>query len=485
MILRWHNPTLEFSVSPSTNTPLSSLHVALIASCLVGCAGGDAGPPVDTGAPATGSVDVDALSAVVEAEMAELGVTAMSMAIVQGGVPVWSGGFGTLEPDGTTSVDADTLFRVASVTKPMTALAVLQNVDAGCLDLSDPVNVHMPFEIDVQPEHSDALLVEHTLTHAGGLIDYELQTGQEGDGHIEPFLEEFQAAGGFLAPPGRMYNYSNTNLVVAGRLVELCADRPFRAYMEEEIWSPLGMDRTVFDQASVVEDGNHAAGITSLLEGADGAEQVVGPDAYSAAHLWPAMGAWSSADDLAQLAVFLLEGDLHRRRAEVLHQREDHCGVDGNEQGRIIAGHLGEAAAAGSSGTVDDGVNGQERLRCLRPGFVRVGQADERVFRRRGACKRGEPPSRWRLRSRGLSHLRGRYRAEAPTGDLVSTIPPDSGQFVCRDPGGRTGGGGARGHPPVRRAAAGVRGPGGPAGGDDDGGADGALTTPSRSLRGS
>jgi len=241
--------------------------------------------------------------------MAELGVTAMSVSIVRGGAPVWSGGFGTLEPGGAVPVDADTLFRVASVTKPMTALAMLQNVDAGCLSLVDRVNDHIPFEIGVQSEYSASFLVEHTLTQAGGLVDFETQSGEEGDGYIEPFLEEFQSAAGFLAPPGRMYNYSNTNLVVAGRLVEVCADQPFRAYMDDEVLSPLGMERTVFDQASVLADGNHAAGITTLLEGSGGEEQLVGPESYAAAHLWPAMGAWSSANDLTQLALFLLHGD--------------------------------------------------------------------------------------------------------------------------------------------------------------------------------
>ena len=283
--------------------------VVFVIALTGGCAGDSGGRAFDTGMSSTGTVDVEALTAVVEGEMAELGVTAMSMAILQGGVPVWSGGFGTLAPGDPTPVDADTLFRVASVTKPMTALALLQNVDAGCLQLDDAVNEHIPFEIGVQPDHSENFLVGHTLTHTGGLLDHEIQSGQEGDGFIEPFLEEFQFAGGFLAPPGRMYNYSNTNLVVAGRLVEVCSGQSFRAYMEQEVWSPLGMDRTAFDQATVLEDGNHAAGITTLLEESSGEDLIVGPESYAAANLWPAMGAWSSADDLAQLAVFLLDGN--------------------------------------------------------------------------------------------------------------------------------------------------------------------------------
>ncbi len=264
---------------------------------------------LDTGVSSDIPLDEDALLAAVEADMAALGATAMSLAIVEDGRVVWSEGFGTTRRGGSDPVTADTRFRVASTTKPMTSIALLQAVADGCLDLDDPVADHLPFAIDVQPEHSADLAVGHTLANTGGLLDYELQTGQEGDGYLEPFLEEFQREGGFLAPPGRMYNYSNTNFVVAGRLVEVCTDQPIRGYLEDAVWGPLGMDRTAFDQATVLSDDDYAEGLTELLEESGGDLMDVGPSTYSAAHLWPAMGAWSSANDLAALGTFLLRGD--------------------------------------------------------------------------------------------------------------------------------------------------------------------------------
>ena len=235
---------------------------------LTGCAaGGDPAPAASSTPP----LDAAALRAAVASDMAALGATAMSLAIVEGGEVVWSEGFGTTRRDGGDPVTADTRFRVASITKPMTSVALLQAAEDGCLDLDDPVGAHLRFSIGVQPEHSADLAVRHTLDNSGGLLDYELQTGQEGDGHIEDFLREFQQAGGFLAPPGRMYNYSNTNFVVAGRLVEVCADAPYRVVLEDDVWGPLGMGRTALDQATVLADDDYAEGLTALLEQSNGA----------------------------------------------------------------------------------------------------------------------------------------------------------------------------------------------------------------------
>ena len=69
------------------------------------------------------------------------------------------------------------------------------------------------------------------------------------------------------------------------------------------------MGRTALDQATVLADDDYAEGLTALLEQSNGALLDVGPSTYSAAHLWPAMGAWSSANDLAAFAAFLLRGE--------------------------------------------------------------------------------------------------------------------------------------------------------------------------------
>ena len=82
------------------------------------------------------------IRAAIEADIASIGATAFSMAVIREGEVVWSDGFGTHTKSGVP-VTADTLFRVASLTKPMTAISVLQQVDDGCLDLDAPVDAYI------------------------------------------------------------------------------------------------------------------------------------------------------------------------------------------------------------------------------------------------------------------------------------------------------------------------------------------------------
>lgn len=251
----------------------------------------------------------ETLTAAVELDIEATGATAAAVSVIRNGEQVWSGGFGSHTKDGTP-VTADTMFRVASLTKPMTAIAALQQVDEGCLAFSSAVDSHiLDFEMQQQPGWAADLTVADTLRMTGGLADYQLQSGEDGDGEIDNFLEVFLQYGYFLSPPGRMYNYSNMNYVVAGRLVELCVDDFFRPYVEENVWNPLGMHNSEFSTEAVVNRGNYALGVTTHWPEQMGEEIVVDAESFAASHLWPAMGAWSSVNDLTNLALFLLHGN--------------------------------------------------------------------------------------------------------------------------------------------------------------------------------
>ncbi|NCG18510.1 MAG: serine hydrolase [Rhodobacterales bacterium] len=254
------------------------------------------------------SFDADLREAIAQ-DIEETGATAFAMAVIKEGELVWSEGFGTHTKSGVP-VTADTLFRVASLTKPMTAISVLQQVEDGCLDLASPVDAYIAdFVMQQQPTMASELTVADTLKMTGGLVDYQLQTGDDGDGKIEEFLPFYLQDGFFLSPPGRMYNYSNTNFIVAGRLVELCSDSYFRSYMEEQVWGPLGMMNTTFSTSDVVANGDYAIGVTTKWPEQPDVEVSLDAESFAASQLWPAMGSWSSVNDLAKLGMFLMNGD--------------------------------------------------------------------------------------------------------------------------------------------------------------------------------
>ena len=270
------------------------------------------------------------LRAAIALDIEATGATAFAMAVIRDGELLWSEGFGTHTQSGVP-VTGDTLFRVASLVKPMTAISVLQQVEDGCLDLTSPVDSYIEdFVMLQQPTMAADLTVADTLRMTGGLADYQLQTGDDGDGKIEEFLPVFLEYGFFLSPPGRMYNYSNTNFVVAGRLVELCTDSYFRPNMEQMVWEPLGMMNTTFSTSDVVADGDYAIGVTTHWPEEPGAEVEMDAESFAASQLWPAMGAWSSVNDLAKLGLFLMHGDSDILSSD-LHEQMTSIQVDSEE----------------------------------------------------------------------------------------------------------------------------------------------------------
>ena len=264
----------------------------------------------------------DTLIEAIEQDMTQTGATAFSMTVLKDGAVSWSGGFGQGTKDGS-SVSSQTLFRVASITKPMTAVLTLQQVQEECLTLESPVEMFLDnFVMAQQPELSSTVLVKDTMQMTGGFVDYQLQSGEDGDGMIEGFIPAYLENGYFLSEPGRMYNYSNPNFVVAGSLVEYCTDNYFRLEMEENLWTPLQMNRTTFETDTVIADGSYAVGVTTYWPQNVGEEISVDAQSYSASHLWPAMGAWSSAEDLAQFGLFLMQGDTDILSADLFSEMQ-------------------------------------------------------------------------------------------------------------------------------------------------------------------
>src|SRR5262245_66652602 len=88
---------------------------------------------------------LDLLAAWIESQRAYSGLPALSMGIVRDQEVVWEAGFGEADPVAHTPATADTLYRIASITKLFTATAILQIRDAGTLQLDDPVTCHLPW----------------------------------------------------------------------------------------------------------------------------------------------------------------------------------------------------------------------------------------------------------------------------------------------------------------------------------------------------
>lgn len=169
--------------------------------------------------------------------------------------------WGRAEVDPDRPVQDDTRFRMASMTKSFTAMAILKLRDAGQLSLEDPVGKYVPQFRKVRRPTSDTppITVRQLLTMTAGFP----QDDPWGDRRLADSVAELESlvAGGleFSNPPGVTWEYSNLGFALLGRIVTKASGRPFQDYITREILRPLGMNATVWEYTQV-PDGKMARG---------------------------------------------------------------------------------------------------------------------------------------------------------------------------------------------------------------------------------
>ncbi len=192
------------------------------------------------GAARAGDVDA-AADAFVAAEMREQTIPGLAVAVVRGGKVVFAKGYGLANVELRTTATADTVFHLASVTKPFTAAAVLLLVEDGKLALDDRVSRYL----DSAPEPWRDVTIRQLLAHTSGIKDHlnEMNVATcEGTNPAELVSHVGRMPLNF--PPGTRSSYSNTGYLVLGMVVERVAGKPFDAFLAERVFAPLGMTRT-------------------------------------------------------------------------------------------------------------------------------------------------------------------------------------------------------------------------------------------------
>jgi len=190
-----------------------------------------------------------------------VGVTGLTMAVVdiETGF-TWTQGFGYADSVNGIQVDEHTLFQVGSTSKPFTAIAVMQLVEEGLIDLDSPLVNYLP-EFSMLPSpvlggSSDDVTVRMLLNNTSGVISNNFKgmivTGDEQyQGHMNNLLEWLPTRE-LLFVPGDMYDYSNNNWTLLSILVArvMGFDNYFEGFVEHTdatIFAPLGMERTTFE----------------------------------------------------------------------------------------------------------------------------------------------------------------------------------------------------------------------------------------------
>lgn len=199
----------------------------------------------------------DAVDAYVEQQMDRLNIPGLSMAIVEGDRIVHMRGFGHARPGGGPP-SPDTPFVLGSTTKSFTALAIMQLVEAGKVDLEAPVKRYLPWFRVADPKASVRMTVRHLLNQTSGLPMFE-GTTILADLDTSPSAAERHARAlstlELNHPVGAAFEYSNFNFILAGLIVEAASGEAYPDYIQKHIFDPLEMRHSYTSQAEAKQNG--------------------------------------------------------------------------------------------------------------------------------------------------------------------------------------------------------------------------------------
>ena len=201
--------------------------------------------------------DFGAIDRYVEAERRAQRIPGMTLAVVQGDRIVHLRGFGAADASGR-EVTPQTPFLIGSLAKSFTALAVMQLVEAGRLELDAPVQRYLPWFRVADAEASAAITLRHLLHQTSGLSGVVgnawITNGDADDGALERRVRALRSAA-LARPVGAAYEYSNANYAVLGLVVQTVSGTTYERYIRAQIFAPLGMRRSFASEAEARPHG--------------------------------------------------------------------------------------------------------------------------------------------------------------------------------------------------------------------------------------
>ena len=207
------------------------------------------------------------LDTVIVEKMDYFKIPGLAASIIKDGEIYWTGAYGFANIADSIKVTDSTLFMLASVSKTVTAVAIMQLWEEGLFELDDDINDYLPFEVH-NPNHPDSVItIRMLLTHTSSINDnWNMMPYYTGDSPIPlgQYLQEYLVPGGAYYypanynnfPPGTTWDYCNIAVALVGYLVEVLTGN-FSTYTQDSIFIPLEMNETAWFLAEL--DTTHIA----------------------------------------------------------------------------------------------------------------------------------------------------------------------------------------------------------------------------------
>ena len=278
---------------------ISTVAVAFV----LGCASGS---PTEQPAPSSPSMPevARAVERFITDTMRILGAPGASICVMRDGAVVWSHAFGFADLEQSVPATTETRFRIGSVSKSLTSVAIGRLVQDGQLDLDAPVQRYVPgFPVKRYP-----ITVRQVAGHLAGIRHYA--TGEfENREHYATVTEGLTifAADSLLFEPGTQFSYSSYGYNLLGAVIEGASGQPYLQYMKAVVLAPAGMTHTSFEHSdSIIPHRGRYYTRT------DSTGPIINAPYVDNTYKWPSGGYLSTAEDLARFGDRLLRGELLR-----------------------------------------------------------------------------------------------------------------------------------------------------------------------------
>jgi serine beta-lactamase-like protein LACTB, mitochondrial len=250
------------------------------------------------------------IDAAVSKFMASTHVPGMSVAVVENGEYEWAQGYGFADLENNVPVSEHTLFRLASISKSLTATAAMQLWERGRLDLDAPVQKYCPSF----PQKPWPISVRQVLGHLGGIRHYKSQSQDDPEvGNTKHFDDPIQAGLNFfkddplVAQTGTSFHYSTQGYTLIGCVIEGASGAKYVDFVRQNVLVPAQMEQTQTDNRFAIIPYR-----TRFYEKTESGT-VRNADFLDSSYKIPGGGWLSSAEDMARFEVAILSDKLVRR----------------------------------------------------------------------------------------------------------------------------------------------------------------------------
>lgn len=244
------------------------------------------------------------LEAAIARFMAANHIPAVSVAVVENGAESWSAGFGNADLENSVPATAHTLYRLASISKSITATAAMLLWQQGKLDLDAPVQKYCP----AFPQKDATVTTRELLGHLAGIRAYKSWTQDDPEyGNTRHFADPIQGGLDFfksdplISKPGAEFHYTTEGFTLVGCAIEGASGRKYVDYVREHLLLPAGMTHTVPDDRFAIIPGR------ARFYSRDKSGAIVNADFLDSSYKIPGGGWLSSAEDVAAFEIAMLD----------------------------------------------------------------------------------------------------------------------------------------------------------------------------------